>query len=624
MGSLLYTPAGGKIAIFLLTMSLLRAVASPSGAADGGLPGAFLRQDHAARAAALGGAGASLADDLSALALNPAGLARLIKPEFSGTHVVLFEDTGHDFASIGLPTRWGALAAGFIRESSGGFERRSTPFDAPVEFSVSQTAFIGAFGAALPLRLSGVRNPRPLEVGLAVKSVRETIDSSAASGQGADVGIILRPDERASLSLFVQNALAPKLTFRSEPVSYPRRIEFSPAYRLPMGPRWSSTFALRIAQLEHGDTTPSGGVELAYHKMGFLRFGMRPSGPSTGIGVRIANTQVDYASFLHELGVSHLVTFSQRFGQTPEELQETIQKGIRKQTKSEAVRLSRAYIQSAEFKLEQDRLTEALQDLEAAALWDPQNPRLLQRIAELESRIETSLNKKIVERTALLGRQQFERGNLLASRQYWKSVLELDEANAEAQRFIGRIDDQLSKDERLKLNSLRREQLEIEALQLVEAAKRQLERGLFREALLQAEKASAMASWHAAIGDFAKNARERFRASIRTRLEEADRHLSGKRFSKALEILESVARDDPQNRDVAGKIAETRQGVQQLLTPEARKENERLYYRAVEHYLKGEYKEAQNLIEQVLRTDPASDWARKLQVKIEAALKINK
>lgn len=599
-------------------------VSSWSAGGDGGLPGAFLRQDHGARAAALGGAGASVADDLSALHLNPAGLARLLKPEFSGTHITLFEDTSHDFAAFGLPSRFGGFAAGFIRESSGGFERRTTPFDAPVEFSVSQTAFIGAFGISLPLKIANMRNPRPVELGVAVKSIRESVDTKAASAQGADLGLILRPDDRLSFSLFVQNALAPKMTFVSTPVTYSRRIELSPAYRLSFSPRWSTLLTMRFAQLQDGAMTPSGGVELAFQKFGFLRFGMRPSGPSTGIGVKISNTQIDYANFLHELGVSHLVTFSQRFGQTPEELQDTIQKGIRKQTKSEAVRLAKAYVQSADLKIDQDRLTEALQDLEAASLWDPQNPTLLQRIADLESRIEVSLNKKIIERTAILGRQQFERGNLLASRQYWKSVLELDEANVEAKKFIDRVDDLLSKDQRMKLNSLRRDQLEIEALQLVEGAKRQLERGLFREAMIQAEKAGVMANWHPVVGDFVKHARESFRASVRTRIEEADRHLSGKRFSKALELLESVARDDPQNRDVVEKIAETRQGVQQTLTPEARKENERLYYRAVEHYLKGDYKDAQTLIEQVLRTDPSSDWARKLQVKVEAALRIGK
>src|SRR4051812_3130733 len=87
--------------------------------------GAFLRQDAGARGAALGGAMTAVVDDASALSWNPAGLSRLAKPEVGASHVTLFEDTSFDFLSGGLATKsWGGFAAGYVRQSSGGFEAR--------------------------------------------------------------------------------------------------------------------------------------------------------------------------------------------------------------------------------------------------------------------------------------------------------------------------------------------------------------------------------------------------------------------------------------------------------------------------------------------------------------------
>ena len=143
----------------------LGAVASSArAAATAGQAGSFLQQQPGARGAALGGARTALTDDSSSLHWNPAGLARLVKPEGAATHVTLFEDTSYDFLAGGFPVRkWGGFAGGFIRQCSGGFERRANRNEASTTFSISQSAWVSSWGSGLPY----------VDVGLAAKSVRE-------------------------------------------------------------------------------------------------------------------------------------------------------------------------------------------------------------------------------------------------------------------------------------------------------------------------------------------------------------------------------------------------------------------------------------------------------------------
>ncbi|MDD5657851.1 MAG: hypothetical protein PHF00_11435, partial [Elusimicrobia bacterium] len=180
----------------------------------GGQAGGFLRQDVNARGAALAGALTSDTDDAASVYLNPAGLSRLAKPEVGASHAVLFEDTANDFVAAAAPIRnWGTFAAGYLRQYSGGFERRATPNDTPVSFSIVHSAFLGGWGRSwsLPdaLRPAWVTSDRPLETGLSVDLVRESIDQVSASGSGLNAGLTFRPRTSLALSVAAQNLMAP-------------------------------------------------------------------------------------------------------------------------------------------------------------------------------------------------------------------------------------------------------------------------------------------------------------------------------------------------------------------------------------------------------------------------------
>lgn len=594
----------------------LLALAAFSHAASGGQAGDFLTQETGARGAALGGAMTALTDDTMSLQWNPAGLASLTKPEISASHITLFEDTAYDFVAAGMNTRkLGGFAAAFVRQGSSGFERRNSPNDAPTGFSIVDSAYLFGWGFSLP---------KGVDVGVTFKSVKEKIDTTSAGGNGADLGAVLRPLKGLRLGLRMANALAPKLRFVSEPVAYARALEASPAYTFAGGKGWTTTLALKLAKADGQSLAASGGAELAYGALAALRLGMSDKGLATGAGLTLGNSRFDYAALLHELGVSHMVTFVQRFGHTSEEREARIRQGISELSRAEGVRLARVYLAKADEELRTERTQDALRDLEAASLLDPADEGIREKIRSVSERWDHSLRRQMTERTATLARQQQAQGNLLAARQYWQSALELDPGSNEAVASIEEIDRTLSKEQRAKLDELRLAQSVNEQQQLLMVATSHLAQDRYRQARLDAEKAAARFPQAPEFPGFLLRVRRQVEEFVTLKLAEADRTAAAGNVAESVRIVESALREDPGNSRLTERALALRAQLQRAATPESRKQLEQMYYRAVEAYLKGDLATSGELAKEVYRLDPTFEGARTLRDKIEAAQRFSK
>lgn len=597
--------------LFLIVLSPMRTFA----AGDAGQPGEFLRQEPTARGAALGGALGAAVDDASALVWNPAGLARLAKPEVGATHIVLFEDTTWDFIAGAMPSkRFGTFSLGLIRQTSGGFERRAGPNDPAVGFSVTQQALL--FGAG--------KTFGPVDLGLTVKSVKETIDTASGSGAGADAGVIWRARPGVRVGLAARNILQPAVTLVSSEQRYARTYDLSPSFVRSLSKDLSLMATMRLTKTDGESVTAGGGVELRYRALAAARIGYQSKGLTSGVGARFGNTSFDYATLVHELGLSHIITFTQRFGQTREELEETIRRGIGELTREDGARLAKAYVQRAEREMQEDRLSEALHDFESASLLDPANQEIHDKIQKVGERWEAQMRHQLVDRTAQLAEREEASGNTLAARQYWRSVIELDPTHAKARERTAAIDSELSTGERSRLDAARKAREEADAGQTLVAAQSLAERGAYRQALTELEHASLKLPDSLILKDALPEYREKLRAFVAGRVAEGDRLAGGRDFAGALRAIEPALREAPGDHSLAQKAASWRAQMSRTASPEDRKKAEQLYYQAVEQYLKGDFKSADALSKEVLSLDPGSEAALALKEKVDAALRYQK
>lgn len=184
-----------------LTLSALFALSASSSSFSGGVgtTGAqFLRVPVGARAAGMGSAFSSLADDITAIYWNPAGLVSLEQREFSLSYNAYFEDTAAQFLGYGQKMGPGHFGASLNMLSVRDIEKRSVSAgdrDTPDLGTFKTQDMAGSVAYAHKLNIKD----RDLSVGAAVKYISS--DLGDTTGVGLSYGNIKATAETFALDL---------------------------------------------------------------------------------------------------------------------------------------------------------------------------------------------------------------------------------------------------------------------------------------------------------------------------------------------------------------------------------------------------------------------------------------
>jgi hypothetical protein len=192
------------------------------GQAKVGTTGAqFLELGVSARSMAMAESFVAVADDISAVYYNPAGLTSLFGKETQFTYIQMPADIGYYFAGAGMPVEniGGVLAVGLYTLSSGQMVEtdyyRSTIDGTGRTFGWNDFAFGASYGRYLTDRFS---------VGFTLKFISQVVHESSASGWSADVGTLYNTGYRGFKIGMVITNFGPDL--RMQTASYPLPINF--------------------------------------------------------------------------------------------------------------------------------------------------------------------------------------------------------------------------------------------------------------------------------------------------------------------------------------------------------------------------------------------------------------
>lgn len=327
--------------LLLLAVLALRPVAMAAAPENSGAIAApILQVPMGARAASMGTAFTAVADDVSALYFNPAGLTSVGHREVSMSVLsgAQSSDTQWFAGSTPLPFRglsgsgYATLGASLLRSSNGEIDVNSLKPDG----SSAGTTTVDAGGeTVLALGYAERIADTPFEmpdstmhfdhyVGASGKFVRSTLAGAySAQAYAADIGYLGRaPELGLSLGASVVN-LGGRLKYVESADPLPLAMRLGAAYQFAMPERHALQWAVD-GQYEYYERLwfINTGIEYTLFKQFAARFGYQAhkelAGLTLGFGGRWRNWALDYAWGMNEdLGDAHRFSFTFRFGAVP-------------------------------------------------------------------------------------------------------------------------------------------------------------------------------------------------------------------------------------------------------------------------------------------------------------------
>lgn len=308
---------------FALIVAILAAPTLLS-ADQGTTAASFLKLGTSPRAIAMADAFGGVADDVSAIQYNAAGLGFLEQKELIVMHALWFQDIFYDYGALAWPIEGiGTVGLSFFYLSAGSFDKVGfDAFNNPVnlgQFTASSMVAGLAFSRQIVSYLSA---------GLNIKMLNESIESFSAGSVAVDVSALYRtPVKGLSVGLNVQN-LGPSLGFEqafSLPINVRLGLGYKPADNIIVGMDYTQP-------IETAGVWSLGG-EYGYRDTLFVRMGYRyqgavdynqtytgygpavAAGINLGLGLRLyKNYQADYAYAPYGfLGTTHRISLTLKF-----------------------------------------------------------------------------------------------------------------------------------------------------------------------------------------------------------------------------------------------------------------------------------------------------------------------
>ena len=275
-----------------------------------------------ARAAALGGAFASLAQGVEAAFWNPAGLDGVKGIQITGTHVEYVQTLRHEQFAVAGRSFGGGLAASLRAVYTEPIERRDELGNLTGSFGYHDLEFALAYGHSVVPGLS---------VGGTVQAVRERLDDVAASTYAAGFGAVWAPARLSGLRLGLSAhnlGKAARYQFEGDPgapLPLPAAVQTGGSWQraLARGAVLRTALEGRFTRGRNGigmvgvEVATAGGANGA--GAATLRGGLRvnddASSFSLGVGYALAGLRVDYAfvPLRLDLGETHRVSFTAQF-----------------------------------------------------------------------------------------------------------------------------------------------------------------------------------------------------------------------------------------------------------------------------------------------------------------------
>jgi len=292
----------------LFTLLLISSISFAQSAGNTGL--AFLKFGYGARNIAMGDAGSSASNDLSALYYNPARLVSFEDNQAMFMHSEWIQDVTSEVGGI----KWNMFnlpwAVGFNVTSVADIEVRERPGEAISSFNANY------FFLSLS---SGFKVIKDLDFGATVKYIYEGILNDQSVGYGLDFGLnYFTPVKGLTASTVIRN-IGSMNALNLVGTTLPLDFRLGGAYNYNVQPSKLDFILTGEFQkyLDNDDIHFNTGAEAVYNETFAARVGYQTGyearGFTAGIGIEWGSLRFDYAYTPFSLGLGNANQFSLQF-----------------------------------------------------------------------------------------------------------------------------------------------------------------------------------------------------------------------------------------------------------------------------------------------------------------------
>jgi len=345
-----------------------------------------------ARSMGMGGGFISLADDVSAIYYNPAGLAFIDYQEFSLMHVDLFEGTIYDFGGYAYPHfDFGSFGIGYFRIGTDNIIRRNDYIDeGSFDYSTSQLLF--SYARILQENFS---------YGINFKVIHQSLDTYSDYGFGADVGFLFKFHNNYSAGFILRDLYPAELKLASTTETTPLSIALGMAIQeINITEKSHVNTSIDIEKIENRSVKIHTGAEIIYDNTYALRAGYDKDNFAFGAGLKFSNFKLDYAyKLMDNINDSHRFSLSILIGPSKKQRLQKIQEDEQVRgdiiIENEKQRLFELYYKKGDDYYKNGQLDSSLVYYQRALGFDEENQEINEKIIQIEQRLKRQQPTKI-------------------------------------------------------------------------------------------------------------------------------------------------------------------------------------------------------------------------------------
>jgi len=302
-------------AVFVLALAIFLPVTTYGQAKVGTAGAKFLDIGISARAMGMGEAYSAIANDVSAVYYNPAGLTQLFSREAMFTHINYPAGINYEFAAVAIPIEAlsGVIGIGLYNLNSGDIPLTGHDYIANPETGAFDGEYFRAVDYAVSLSYARSLTEH-FSLGGTFKLIGEYYDNESARGWAADVGTLYDTGYRGfKIAMSIVN-FGPDIKMVQQGYPLPINFKFGSSFNFIESPEHLGVVSLEGAHPSDNLEQYNAGLEYWYLDKFSVRIGNRfnydSDGFTAGAGLKwplgeTSEVRVDYSyqdfGFLREI-----------------------------------------------------------------------------------------------------------------------------------------------------------------------------------------------------------------------------------------------------------------------------------------------------------------------------------